>query len=264
MFRIFRNIFFKLFCFILTISTIQAAEPNASISITRPALPHYQWNFEKLLGSYDNASVQRGYLVYRQACASCHSINAMRYADLQQAGLTLEQIDKIAQQDRIMDGKDTQGQDHYRPATVTDYFIKPYVNDEMAKAVNNGRIPVDFSRYMMIRNNAANYVMAILSGYRSAPENFQFDQKGSFYNIYALHQQIGMKPPLTNNGVHFEDGTPATVEQQARDVVTFLSWTAHPHLTERHRVGIMLFLYMIFIIILVFLVNCKVWLNVKK
>ncbi len=257
----FRFIFFT-FLFILIFLIVQAIEITKSKASS--SIPHYYWGFTGLFGSYDKAAVQRGYDVYRQSCASCHSIQAMRYADLQQIGLSLEQIDKIAKKDRILDGKNAQGHDNYRPATITDFFVKPYMNDDMAKAANNGQLPIDFSRYMLIRQDAADYGMALLMGYRSFPKNFHFDQNATYYNIYVQHQQIGMKLPLIKDAVHLEDGTVATVEQQARDVITFLSWIAHPHLTERHRIGIMLSLYMIFIITLLYLVNRKVWSNVKK
>lgn len=225
---------------------------------------HYKWSFSGFLGSYDQASVQRGYWVYRKHCASCHAIKEMRYADLQQAGLTLEQIGKIAQQDHLLDGKDAQGQDHYRTATVKDFLVAPYFNEEMAKAANHGKLPVDFSRYMMTKKDGADYVMALLLGYRSPPKDFKFNQQDSYYNLYTPQHQIGMKPPFVKDDIRNHNGTSASVEQQARDVVTFLSWTAHPHLIERHRIGVMIFLYMLFITVLVFLINRKVWSNVKK
>ena len=262
--KIVLGFFLNILIFITAMMTIWAADKNQLIKNHEITIPHYEWSFKGSLGYFDNASVQRGYQVYRQKCASCHSINVMRYADLQQMGLTLEHIDKIAHRDQVMDGKDNQGQDYYRPANVTDYLKKPYFNDNIAKTANNGKIPPDFSRYMMIRKNGADYVMALLLGYKTAPSGFHFDNKASYYNLYAPHHQIGMKPPLTDGDIHYEDGTSATVEQQARDVVIFLNWAAHPHLTERHRMGIMLFLYMIFIVILVFLINRKVWSNVNK
>lgn len=227
------------------------------------SFPKYSWGFNGIFGGYDLSSVQRGYLVYRKSCASCHSIHNMRYADLQQTGLTLEQIDKVIKTDRMLDGKDAQGQDVYRPVTVKDNFAAPYVNDSAAKFANMGKIPFDFSRYGMTVDGKADYMMAILLGYRNPPEGFRFARSGMSYNLYAKDHQIVMKSPLVQDGVKYTDGTPASVEQQAKDVVTFLSWTAHPHLIERHRIGISVFLYVLFIAVLTVLVKRKVWLNVK-
>ncbi|MDI2090020.1 cytochrome c1 [Commensalibacter oyaizuii] len=225
--------------------------------------PKQSWGFIGPLGTYDMASVQRGYMVYRKACASCHTIKYMRYADLQQTGLTLEQIDKLAAMDRMLDGKDAQGLDHYRAATVEDFLPPPYANDMIAKNANVGKLPLDLSRYAMTVGGQADYITAILLGYRKAPESFHFDQPGFYYNIYAAGHQIAMPPPLTKDGIKYTDGVSASIEQQARDVATFLSWTAHPHLVERHRIGIMIFIYGIFVAILIIFVKRKVWSNVK-
>lgn len=227
------------------------------------AYPAYNWSFSGVLGSYDLSSVQRGYLVYRKSCASCHSIENMRYADLQQMGLSIDQIDKVAKTDQVLDGKDAQGKDRYRPATVVDYLPSPYPNKLVAQSVNIGKMPLDFSRYAMTVDGQADYIMAILLGYTKPPADFKPDQEGIYYNRYFPGHQIAMRPPLTKDGIKYTDGTNTTIEQQAKDVTIFLSWTAHPHLIERHRIGIMALIYVAFIAVLTFIIKRKVWSNVK-
>ena len=56
-----------------------------------------------------------------------------------------------------------------------------------------------------------------------------------------------MPPPLTDNSVTYSDGTKATVEQEAHDVVTFLAWAAEPKMEERKRFG---FGVMVFLLVL--------------
>lgn len=233
------------------------------VATEKTSYPAYNWSFSGVLGSYDLSSVQRGYLVYRKACASCHSIEHMRYADLQQMGLSLDQIDKVAKTDQILDGKDAQGKDHYRPATVVDFLPSPYPNVLVAQSVNMGKTPLDLSRYAMTVDGQANYIMAILLGYTKPPADFKPDQEGLYYNQYFPGHQIAMRPPLTKGGVKYTDGANTTIEQQAKDVATFLSWTAHPHLIERHRIGIMALIYVAFIAVLTFIIKRKVWSNVK-
>lgn len=249
--------------FIFGLMLVGLLLPMLSYGKETTSYKHYSWSFTGVLGTYDLSSVQRGYLVYRKACASCHSVQYMRYADLQQMGLSLDQIDKIAKEDQILDGKDVQGKDFYRPATVVDYLPSPYPNTLIAKSINEGKVPLDFSRYGIGMGQQADYIMAILMGYQNPPADFKSDQASMVYNRYFPGHQIAMRSPLTQDGVKYTDGTAATIEQQAKDVTTFLSWTAHPHLIERHRIGIMMVIYMTFIAILILIVKRKVWSNVK-
>lgn len=226
--------------------------------------PKYQWRFSGPFGTYDLASVQRGYAVYRQVCSSCHTIQHMTYGDLMGMGLNAEQVQDIAEQDQVPDGQDAQGKTIYRKARLSDHFPAPYMNDAAAKAANMGHVPLDFSRLTLTVPGGADYIMAILLGYREKPAGFNFDHMNHYYNLYAKDKQIGMKPPLQANQVRYMDGTKATIEQEAKDVTTFLSWTAQPHLIERHRIGVRILFYSLFMVILAYLVKRKVWFNVRK
>lgn len=44
-----------------------------------------------------------------------------------------------------------------------------------------------------------------------------------------------MQRVLYDGLVEYEDGTPATTSQMAKDVVTFLSWASEPELDDRKR-----------------------------
>lgn len=263
MMEITRKLTFKAIGLLIVMFSLNVAGYAERVATDKNSYPKYPWSFSGIFGSYDLSSVQRGYLVYRKSCASCHSTEYMRYADLQQTGLTLDQIDKMAKTDQILDGKDAQGKDHYRPATVVDYIPSPYANKLVAQSVNMGKVPLDLSRYAMTVDGQADYIMAILLGYTKSPVDFKLDQDGLYYNRYFPGHQIAMRPPLVKGGVQYTDGTNTTIEQQAKDVTTFLSWTAHPHLIERHRIGIMALIYVAFIAVLTFIIKRKVWSNVK-
>ncbi|CAB4028134.1 cytochrome c1, heme, mitochondrial-like [Paramuricea clavata] len=47
-----------------------------------------------------------------------------------------------------------------------------------------------------------------------------------------------MAPALYTNIFEYEDGTPATTSQLAKDVSTFLRWAAEPDHDNRKRMGI--------------------------
>ena len=59
----------------------------------------------------------------------------------------------------------------------------------------------------------------------------------------------------------YDDGTPATVDQMARDVSAFLAWTAEPKMEERKRTGFMVLIYLGILALLLYLVKKKIWAN---
>ena len=59
--------------------------------------------------------------------------------------------------------------------------------------------------------------------------------------------------------VEYTDGTKASVDQMAKDVTTFLSWSAEPELEERHKTGIKVIIYLILLTTLVYLSMKKIW-----
>ena len=77
----------------------------------------------------------------------------------------------------------------------------------------------------------------MLTGYEEPPAGVEVPD-GSYYNAYFPGHMIAMPPPLERRQVTYADGTPATVDQMARDVVEFLAWAAEPKLEERKGMGI--------------------------
>ncbi|MBB2174549.1 cytochrome c1 [Gluconacetobacter johannae] len=220
------------------------------------------WSFAGPLGRFDMAAVQRGYAVYAQVCSACHSLNGMTYGDLTSIGLTDEQVRQIAAGQSVPGGVDAQGAAVMRPATAADHFRQPFASVEAAAAANNGAPPPDQSRLALVYPGGPDRIYALLTGYRPAPPGFVPTNAGAFYNPYAANFEIGMPPPLRDGQVEYADGTTATTAQEARDVTTFLAWAAQPHLAERHRLGVQVTLYLLFLAILAFILKRKVWSDV--
>ncbi|KAI3423187.1 hypothetical protein D9Q98_010723 [Chlorella vulgaris] len=44
--------------------------------------PQYPWPHEGFFSSYDHRSIRRGFQVYQQVCATCHSLDLVHYRDL--------------------------------------------------------------------------------------------------------------------------------------------------------------------------------------
>ena len=108
------------------------------------------------------------------------------------------------------------------------------------------------------RKGGADYIYSILLGYDETPEDIKLDE-GVYYNTYMYGNMIKMAKPLSEGLIQYSDGTKATEEQMARDVTTFLSWTADPHLEARHKMGFRAIIYLIIITILVYFSMKKVW-----
>jgi len=95
-------------------------------------------------------------------------------------------------------------------------------------------------------------------GYEEAPAGYELDD-GVYYNKYMPGLKIKMAEPISDGVVEYVDGTETTKAQIAKDVTTFLAWSADPHLEARHKMGFKVFFYLIILLILVYLSKQKVW-----
>jgi ubiquinol-cytochrome c reductase cytochrome c1 subunit len=250
--------------------TIQPTAPPPSPPVQLETLPPKDANFafEGPFGTYDRAALQRGYQVYKDVCSACHSLNLVSFRNLAEEGgpsLTPGQVSAIAAAYRVPTGPnesgqtvDANGQPFVRPATLSDHFPPPFPNEQAARASNNGALPPDLSLIVKARAGGHDYVYSILTGYVQSPPGVTVGS-GRFYNPYFRGAQIGMPPPLSADQVMYADGTKATVEQEARDVVTFLSWAADPKMEERKRTGFSVMLFLIVFASLLYFTYQRVW-----
>ena len=86
---------------------------------------------------------------------------------------------------------------------------------------------------------------------------------GVYYNKFMYGNKIKMSNQLSDGLVEYADGTQATVEQMAKDVTTFLMWTAEPHLEARHQMGFKAIVYLIILTILVYFSMKRIWSRVE-
>ncbi len=252
------KIFLLLITFLTFISVSTAAENSKKL--LNPG-----WSFKGYFGKFDRASLQRGYQVYTEVCAACHSMKYLNYRNLAENGgpeFSVEQAKIIASQFEVEDGPNSDGDMFTRPARLSDKFVSPYPNDEAAKAANGGAYPPDMSVLVKARKGGANYIYSLLLGYEDPPPSVSLDD-GVYYNAYMSGNKIKMANPLSENIVQYIDGTPSTEEQMAKDVVTFLAWAAEPHLESRHKMGFKAILYLFVITILVYFSMKKIWSRVE-
>ena len=223
------------------------------------------WSFKGPFGKFDRSSLQRGYQVYQEVCASCHSLKYVSYRNLSEPGgpeFTNDEAKAIAASFEITDGPNSDGEMFTRPGRLTDKLIMPYKNEEEAKAANGGAYPPDMSVLVKARKGGADYIYSVLLGYDQPPSNMQLDE-GVYYNKYMYGKKIKMPAPLSDDLIEYSDGTKATEEQMAKDVVSFLMWTAEPHLEQRHKIGFRAIVYLIILSVLVYFSMKKIWSRIE-
>lgn len=220
------------------------------------------FSFEGVFGQYDKAALKRGFQVYNDVCGNCHGLRLVSYRNLAYLGLTEDEIKAVAEQKQVQDGPNDQGEMFMRPARAADKFVSPFANEQAARAANNGANPPDLSLITKARPGFYNYVYSLMLGYEDvAPEGHTVPD-GMFYNKVFPGHNIGMPPPVADDVVSYEDGTKATAQQIAHDVVTFLNWAAEPELDERKSLGVKVMIFLGVLTALLYALKRQIWKDV--
>ena len=227
-------------------------------------------------GKFDKRQLQRGLQVYTEVCSACHSLKLVSFRDLKQLGYSDAEVKAYAgsgQQWKIQVpsiNPDT-GEASTRKPLPSDTFPPPFPNEVAARAANNNALPPDLSLITKAREGGAAYVYSILTGFQNQPPELlkKFPDAKTppnlHYNPYFANLNIAMPPPLTTNGqVTYADGTPATVDQMAKDVAAFLVWTAEPNLEARHAAGLAVVIFLLVGTILGYFAYQQVWHEAKR
>ncbi|XP_066288540.1 cytochrome c1, heme protein, mitochondrial-like [Branchiostoma lanceolatum] len=200
--------------------------------------PKFPWSHNGLFNALDHGSIRRGYQVYKEVCAACHSMQYLAFRNLVGVSHTEEEAKALAEEIEVLDGPDEEGEMFMRPGKLSDYFPQPYANEEAARAANNGAYPPDLSYIILARHGGEDYVFSLLTGYCDPPAGLPELRDGQYYNPYFPGQAISMAQALYNEIIEYEDGTPATQSQLAKDVCTFLRWASEPEHDQRKRMGL--------------------------
>ncbi|HEX8381872.1 MAG TPA: cytochrome c1 [Sphingomonas sp.] len=225
-----------------------------------------------VFGKWDRAQLQRGFQVYKEVCAGCHSMRLVSFRDLEQIGYNEAEVKAIAQQWPVEQPSinEETGEPATRKNLPSDRIPSPYANEVAARAANNNALPPDLSLMVKARDDGTDYIHSLLTGYREQPAEVvaKFpDAKtpdGLHYNPYYANLNIAMPPPLASDGqVTYSDGTKSTVDQMARDVAAFLTWTAEPNLERRHAAGLAAVLFIVIFCFLAYGAYKNVWADMK-
>ncbi len=248
-----RFIILSLIFFSITFNQVKSEEKTKLLKV--------DWSFKGITGKFDRSSLQRGYQVYTEVCASCHSMNLVSYRNFGEPGgpeFSVDQVKAIAANFEVEDGPNADGDMFTRPGRPSDKFVSPYPNVQAATAANGGAYPPDMSVLVKARKGGSNYIYSVLMGYEDPPAGFELED-GVYYNKYMDGKKIKMSNPLSEGIVTYSDGTDATEAQMAKDVTTFLTWTAEPHLETRHKMGVKVLIFLTIFSLLVYLSMKRIW-----
>ena len=224
-------------------------------------MPKHDWSFKGVTGTFDRAAIQRGYKVYREVCAGCHSMSLLYYRGLIDIGFSEAQVKVIASEYTVLDGPNDDGEMFERPARPADKFVNPYSNDNEARANNNGAYPPDLSVITTARKYGVDYIYNLLLGYVEPPKGMEVGN-GMYYNKWMAGNQIAMPAPIADGSVDYDDGTDNNAQQLSEDVTHFLHCAAEPEIEERKKLGIKVILFFIILGKIVYLAKNRLWRDV--
>jgi cytochrome c1 len=259
--------------------TLLGAMPAHSAETEAPS--KQRWTFSGPFGKFDRAQLQRGFKVYREVCQTCHGMSLVAFRNLAEPGgpgYTPAQAAAVAAEYKVQDGPNDKGEMFERPGRPTDRFLPvTWKNEAEARTLYNGTVPPDLSviakartyergfpwfildAFTAYQEHGPDYIVALLKGYEEQPPQGFNLPPGTQYNKYFPGHAIAMPPPLTDGRVEYTDGTPATLDQYARDITAFLMWTAEPHLEARKRIGFQVVIFLIVFAGLLYFAKKKVW-----
>ncbi len=264
----------------------RAADPAAE----HVRIERQPWSFSGLFGKFDDAQLQRGFKVYSEVCARCHSIRRIHFRNLAEPGgpgFPEAAVKSLAANYQVDDVPDEQGRIKKRPAVLSDAIPPPYPNEQAARYAQNGALPPDLSLVARARGiesglpfyrlpdtmlrdilggyqeAGADYIYAYLRGFADPPAGMKMADFMNYNKVFPGHQTAMANPFIAGDGlVKYDDGTPATVDNYARDVVAFLSWAADPTLEERKRMGLLVLGYIVLTALLLGLAKRRIWRDV--
>ncbi len=170
-------------------------------------IPRRTWSFGGFGGQYDKAQLQRGFQVYKEVCAACHSISGLYFRNLAQPGgpeFPENAVKALAKTYDVPQPPNDDGEVKPGPAALSDRFPPLYANEKAARAAHNGALPPDLTIMARARGTAyvgpwylhpvamfkdivmgyqeggPNYIVALMTDYKAKPPAYVVDDKGNY------------------------------------------------------------------------------------
>jgi len=239
---------------------------GAYAAVDEAHVEDYDFSFEGPFGTFDQLQLQRGLQVYTEICSACHGLQYVPFRTLGDSGgpeLPVDQVRAYAELYEVFDPEI----DDFRPALPTDHFPESGLDNApdlslMAKKRAGFHGPYGLGINQFFRGmGGAEYIASILAGYNGSEK----EEAGTvlYGNDAYDGGYLAMGPPLWGDDVEYEDGTEASIEQQAQDVAAFLMWTAEPKQNARKEAGFIAVLFLSIFSVLLYLTNKRIWAPLK-
>ena len=227
------------------------------------ALTKRDWSFNGPFGTFDKAAMQRGFQVYREVCAGCHSMQYIAFRNFADLGYNEAEIKAIAAEYDVEDGPNDEGEMFTRPGIPADRMPSPYPNDNAARAGNGGALPPDLSLIAKARANGPDYLYSLLIGYKEVPASMNVPD-GMYYNDAYPGNLIAMPQPLYGDDVTYADGADTSIGGSAADLTPFLMWAAEPKMEARKRIGVAVVFFLSIFVVLSVMAKRRVWADLHE
>lgn len=234
-----------------------AGTAQAQLKTTEPPLKHMQVDI------HDQASVRTGAMIFVNQCLACHSVQGMRFDELQKlTGLSAKEVNQYL---RVSN------------RSMLDTMISP-MPPELAKGYL-GVEPPDLTYEIHLRG--ADWLYTYLTSFYVDPDRPTGANNVVFHNVampnvfsgmQGLQEPVrkegfrqGQKMPIAMGVKPLTQGsmTPAEFDATARDVVNFLQYVGTPHAPERHAIGKWVMAITALWTILMYIVYRMYWRDVK-
>jgi len=266
------------------VASIAVAYAASGYPINKPK--EIEWSFAGPFGTWDYPQLQRGWEIYANNCANCHSIDLIAFRNLQEIGFSENRVKAIAAEYDVEDGPNADGEMFDRSAKPVDRIPGPFENAEEA-ASTHGIVPPDFSLlakarapergfptfifdiFTLYAENGPDYIYSLLTGYKDhtdAPANYELTEDDNYNPYFISGPSIAMSPPLSEDNIweyEDDDSVEPSLDQNAKDISAFMMWAAEPKLVERKQLGFKVIIFLLIFSVLLYLTKKQVFLALK-
>jgi len=276
-------------------ASVLSLATGAALAAVEVHIEDVAFAHEGPFGTFDQMQLQRGLQVYTEVCAACHGLRYVPIRTLADPGGPQLPADQVRAYAAAFPINDEAANPHlfdaekgaFRPLTPADKFpanVAQAAPDLSLMAKNRAAFHGPYGTgisQLFQGTGGPEYMHALLTGYTDeAPACATGDEDGYYNKAFpnggipdsckdehghplVEGSWVAMPPPLSDDQVTYADGTPATVDQMAMDVASFMMWAAEPKMMARKEAGFTAVILLTVLASLLYLTNKRLWAGIK-